>query len=251
MLPEMELFEMNAWDHVVAAVICIFAPVLAYVSRRMKTEDLQLEPEDKIRLYHSNALLLVVFALVTVTVWRMPGRSLEALGFTWPHWSPVVISLLIIVFLFYGLDLFFQYGLKKWRERTWERRQGTLSLIPSDGRELFHFSLLALAAGIGEEIIFRGFLIHYLMTWTGSTAMGIAMAGLISSILFGFLHGYQGFASMIKVFFIALLFAGIFIFSQSLIIVMLAHLIIDLLSGWLGIHIHRDYQQEEDTRQGE
>jgi len=247
MLPTMVLYDMNAWDHVVAAVICIFAPILAYTSRRVRVEEIQLEREDKIKLYHSNALLLIVFGLVVITLWRIPGRSFLGLGFEWPHQHPLVLLLMILVLLFYGLDIFFQYGLKRWRIRTLEKRNTSLTFVPGNKNELFHFSFLALAAGIGEEIIFRGYLIHYLLYWTGNTPLGVLYACTISSALFAFLHGYQGVASMIKIFFISMLFAGIFVYSHSLTIVILVHTFIDLISGWIGILLMKDVNMEKES----
>lgn len=246
MWPHLVLYEMNAWDHVVAAFICVFAPIMAYTSRRLSAEDIQLEPEDKIRLYHSNALLLSVFALVVITLWRIPGRSVFGLGFEWPEWNAMVVGMVFLVFLFYGLDIFFQYGLRRWRLKTMERRNSSLSFVPADHRELFHFLFLALAAGIGEEIIFRGYLIHYLLFWTGNSAAGIFTACLISSALFAFLHGYQGVASMIKIFFLSFLFALIFVYSKSLLIVILIHAVIDILSGWIGIYLLRFLNHEDE-----
>jgi membrane protease YdiL (CAAX protease family) len=243
----MVLYEMNAWDHVVAAVICIFAPILAYTSRRVRVEEIQLEPEDKIKLYHSNAMLLMVFGLVVITLWRIPGRSFMGLGFEWPHHHPLVLLLMIMVCLFYGLDIFFQYGLKRWRIRTLEKRNSSLSFVPVNKNELLHFSFLALAAGVGEEIIFRGYLIHYLLYWTGNTPLGILYACFISSALFAFLHGYQGAASMIKIFFISMLFAGIFVYSHSLLIVILVHTFIDLISGYIGILLLKNVDLEKDS----
>lgn len=246
MQPSLVLYEMNVWDHAVAAIICIFAPVFAYSSRQIKIEEMEFEPEDKIRLYHSNALLLTVFALVIITLWRIPGRTLSALGFTWPQWNFIVFALLFFVLLFYLLDVFFQYGLRRWRNKTLEKRQTSFSFVPADGYELGHFAFLALAAGVGEEIIFRGYLIQYLLHWTGNTASGIFIACLISSALFAFLHGYQGIVSMIKIFFLAILFALIFVYSHSLLLVILIHALIDLISGWIGIYILRQINQEEE-----
>lgn len=239
-------YEMSTWDHVLAVIICILAPVLAYTSRKITTEDIQLDSEDKIRLYHSNGLLLMVFALVIATAWRIPGRSLSGLGFTWPEWHPYVPLLLLIVVLFYGLDLFLQYGNKKKRERTLERRHKSMAFVPSDGKEMFHFLFLAIAAGIGEEIIFRGYLIHYLISWSGNSDSGIMLAALGSSALFAFLHGYQGLASITKIFFLALLFSAIFIFSQSLMLVIMIHAIIDMVSGFISVHMLKEVHELDD-----
>ena len=247
MLPTMVLYDMNTWDHVVAAVICIIAPVLAYTSRRVRVEEIQLEPEDKIRLYHSNALLLIVFALVVITLWRIPGRSFYGMGFDWPHYHPLLPVILAAIFIFYGLDIFLQYGLKRWRIRTLKNKSLTTTFIPRTTNELIHFFFLAIAAGVGEEIIFRGYLIHYLLSWTGNEPMGIVTACIISSALFAFLHGYQGTRSMIKIFFFAMLFAAIFVYSQSLLIVMVVHAVIDMLSGWLGISLMKNAPQQDTT----
>lgn len=236
---------MNMWDHVVAAVICIIALILAYTSRRVRAEEIQLEPEDKVRLYHNNAMLLAVFALIVITLWRIPGRSFYGLGFERPYGGPMVTALVILVFVFYALDIFFQYGLKRWRIKSLERKNPIASFVPIDRRELFHFIFLALAAGVGEEIIFRGYLIHYLVFWTGNSTEGIITACLISSALFAFLHGYQGLRSMIKIFLISLCFAAIFVYSQSLFIVIIIHTLIDVIGAWLGISLLKNVQQSD------
>lgn len=245
MNPAMVLYEMTLLDHVLAIIICVLAPVMAFSSRSVVIEDVELDSEDKIRLYHSNALLLSVFALVVITIWRLPARALSGLGFDWPQWSTLLAILLFSVFLFYALDIFFQYGLRRWREKTLRERNSTFTFVPADSTELFHFVFLALAAGIGEEIIFRGFLIHYLIFWTGNSFSGIITACLLASALFAFLHGYQGYKSMVKIFILALLFSAIFILSQSLLLVMLIHAIIDLLSGWFGIYVLRNLKEED------
>ncbi len=242
----MVLYEMNTWDHVIAVIICVFAPIMAFTSRKIATEDIRLEPGDKIRLYHSNGLLLIVFALIVTTTWRIPNRPLMGLGLDWPIWHPYVFIFLFVIALFYSLDLFLQYGNRKWRERTYQHRHKIFSFVPADNKEMIHFMFLAFAAGIGEEIIFRGYLIHYIVYWTGNTLNGIIIACLFSSALFAFLHGYQGIRSMAKIFFLALMFCGIFVFSQSLMIVIVVHALIDTFSGLIGVYLIKDMGQETE-----
>lgn len=242
----MTLFEFTVLDHIMAMVICLIAPIFAITTRNFTTEDIQLDPGEKIRLYHSNALLLLVFSLIVLTIWRLPGRTLEDIGFQWPVWNDTVLQLIVAVFVFYALDVFFQYGTKKWRTQNLKNRAGSMAFVPANHKELRHFILLALAAGIGEEIIFRGFLLHYLIFWTGNDLIGIITAVVLGSALFAFLHGYQGIRSMIKIFFLSLLLSGIFIYSESLILVMAIHTIIDFISGWMGIHLLK-LSVEEDS----
>lgn len=245
MIPDMFLYEMKVWDHIIAAIICILAPALAFTSRKITVEDVKLETADKIRLYHSNALLLIVFALVVTTTWRIPGRPVAALGIDWPLAHPYVTVFVIFIFLFYLSDIFFQYGTKKRRERMFKQKRKSLAFVPVNYKELVHFIWLAVAAGFGEELIFRGYLIPYLISWVGNDISGIITACVGSSLLFAFLHGYQGYYSMAKIFFLAILFSGVFIFSQSLLIVTIVHIVIDTLSGLVSIFLAKEF--EEDT----
>lgn len=245
-LPDLTVFPMTFWDHLVAVVICVFAPAIAFSSRKVNLADIRFTSEDKIRLYHNNALLLSIFGLVVITTWRMGGKTLFDIGLVSPQWDPWVPLLILCVILFYALDIFFQYGLKRWREKTFEKINPTFTITPTDKRELSHFMFLALAAGVGEEIIFRGFLIHYLVSWTGNTPEGLFAAALFSSALFAYLHGYQGYKAVIKIFFLALLFAGIFVMSRSLLPVVILHTIIDAASGWLSLHLIRQMQSSKE-----
>ena len=181
MYPDMVVFEMGTWDHVVATIICILAPVLALTSRKIVVEDIKLESADKVGLYHSNSLLLIVFSLIVITAWRLPNRSLNGLGFDWPTWHPIVPILLIAIAVFYFIDIFLQYGSRKKRERSISKKHASFAFVPSDTKELAHFVFLAIAAGIGEEIIFRGFLINYLISWMGNDFWSITVACLASS----------------------------------------------------------------------
>ncbi|MDQ3017770.1 MAG: hypothetical protein M3R25_13750, partial [Bacteroidota bacterium] len=121
---------MKIYDHVLAVIICVLAPVLALASRRVSTDDLILTSDEKIRLYHSNGLLLVVLALIATTVWRLPGRPLQGLGIEMATPHPYLAILILIIFLFYAADIFIQYGTQKKRLQTIERRSKSLSFIP-------------------------------------------------------------------------------------------------------------------------
>ena len=243
----MVLYDMKVYDHILALIICILAPILAFTSRRISTEEIELTSGDKIRLYHGNGLLLVVFAFIVVTVWRLPGRPLQGLGIDFIQPSPYLLTIILLIFLFYFVDIFFQYGNKKLRERTLQRRSKGLNFIPVNGKELYHFMFLAIAAGIGEEIIFRGYLINYLLHWTGNDMTGVLIACFFSSTLFAMLHGYQGPVSIVKIFFLALLFSAIFVLTHSLLIIVLIHIIIDILSGIVGIMVLKAANRDPDS----
>lgn len=245
MHPEMVLYQMSTWDHVVAAIICILAPVLAYTSRNISIEEVRLESEEKIRLYHSNALLLLVFALVTVTTWRLTGRPIGGIGIQWPQWDAYIPVLLAGIFIFYVSDLYFRYGTKRRREATLSDGAKAFAFIPSNNKELAHFIFLAVAAGIGEEIIFRGYLINYFIYWTGNDPDGVIYACIGTSALFAFLHGYQGIQSMAKIFFLSLMFSALFVLTRSLLIVVAVHAVIDIISGIISVYLKKQMENTD------
>lgn len=244
---ELDWFSMTFADHIVGAMICIVAPLLVMGTRKLADQDLSFTPADKIRLYHQNGLFLIVIALIVVTVWRLPGRGLQEFGFTMPVWTSWGRLAVAAVILFYVLDIFFQYGLRRWRERSLAQRAGNVFFMPVDRDELGHFAFLSAAAGFGEEIIFRGFLLHYLVFWLGHTPADVIAAGLFSSVLFAYLHGYQGRVAMVKIFLLALLLAAVFIFTKSLWPVIFLHTGIDVFSGWLGVRLYKSMPRQQPT----
>jgi len=86
--------------------------------------------------------------------------------------------------------------------------------------------LLLAAVAIHEETLFRGLLLPYLRRLLGSWWA----AGLISALLFAILHvPHQGLLGGVQVLGLGIVLAVFFILSRSLLAVILAHLLFDLL----------------------
>jgi membrane protease YdiL (CAAX protease family) len=94
---------------------------------------------------------------------------------------------------------------------------------PRIARERMLWALVALSAGLTEEIIYRGFLIRYLQQWTGLT-----IAVVIAAVMFALDHIYQGPAGVLQAFFGGLLFTGLFAIAGSLWLPIAAHAFVDL-----------------------
>jgi hypothetical protein len=108
-------------------------------------------------------------------------------------------------------------------------------VIPLTWQEYRHYIFLAVAAGISEEIIFRGFLINYLQHYLSGYAYASILSIVLPALVFSLTHLYQGWWSVLKIFFVALMFGWIFVQSGSLLIVIIVHVLIDLISGIVGI----------------
>jgi membrane protease YdiL (CAAX protease family) len=100
------------------------------------------------------------------------------------------------------------------------------ALLPRTPVERRFFALLALTAGICEELLYRGFGLAALR-WA---APGLTDPGLIvvTAVAFGFAHLYQGPAGVILTGLVGAFLAWIAIATGSLLPVMLLHALLDL-----------------------
>jgi membrane protease YdiL (CAAX protease family) len=101
-------------------------------------------------------------------------------------------------------------------------------LLPKTPRELNWFYGVSFAAGVCEEILYRGFLIWYFANWIGSVP-----ALFVSSLAFGIAHSYQGAANIPRTALIGLWMGIIYLVSNSLWLPMLAHFVYDVIGGRL------------------
>ena len=100
------------------------------------------------------------------------------------------------------------------------------SLLPRTSEERRVFAVLSVAAGVGEEVAYRGYSIPVLIPIVGSVG-----ALLVTSAVFGVLHAYQGTLGIFRTAAMGATLAGGFLLSGSLLPAMIAHTVIDLLAG--------------------
>jgi uncharacterized protein len=100
-------------------------------------------------------------------------------------------------------------------------------LAPGSNLELIVWLCVSSTAGFCEEIIFRGYLQRQLSAMANSAALGI----LLSAIIFGAAHGYEGTARMFLIAIYGLMFGLLAWWRKSLRPGMIAHAWHDALSG--------------------
>jgi membrane protease YdiL (CAAX protease family) len=86
-------------------------------------------------------------------------------------------------------------------------------------------------AGLGEELLIRGFLLNQLKKIIGNSKISWALALITQAIIFGFMHSYQGSRGMVITGLIALSF-GIFylVAKRKLFPLIFAHAVFDTLT---------------------
>ncbi|PEA80924.1 CPBP family intramembrane glutamic endopeptidase [Bacillus pseudomycoides] len=113
-------------------------------------------------------------------------------------------------------------------QRHTEKQMSSFSeMLPTNYRESILWILICITAGITEELLFRSFMMNYLsqlFPWLSTTGVLI-----ISSIIFGLAHIYQGWKGVVGTMILGFLFGRLYVTTGSVYPSMLLHIIIDLL----------------------
>jgi membrane protease YdiL (CAAX protease family) len=99
-------------------------------------------------------------------------------------------------------------------------------LLPDTPRERQTFFGLSIAAGVGEELAYRGYAIPVL-----TTLLGTGGAVALTSVVFGAVHAYQGVLGVVRTGLMGAVLAWGFLSSGSILPAMFAHTLIDVLAG--------------------
>lgn len=220
---------MSVWDHLFALVLIAVYPLYTWWSMRRLKPALAGGPHAaRLQMYRSGQWelwgLMTLVLLLAVT----QGRDWSALGLGMPHplWGPVLLLVVLVIIAFMRRSL---RGFPADEQQACSVRdtmKDVLFMLPADARELSGYRRISLAAGICEEIVYRGFLTLWFGQW-----FSLLPAVLLANLCFGFAHIYLGLHSVIRSAFLGLLFAGMVWLTESLWVAMLLHAYIDWHSG--------------------
>jgi len=120
-----------------------------------------------------------------------------------------------------------------WRAKLVKAMQTLRFALPVSVRERRYWIILSLSAGLCEELLYRGFLMHYLTgSLAGGAALGIVGAWLTSSVFFGLAHAYQGIAGITRATVSGLLLGLATLLTGQLTLAILLHALFDLQVLW-------------------
>lgn len=213
--------DMGLWTAILAALLLVTLPCLSIAQIQLLDPD-QL---DRMEAYLGSATTILILAgLALLAGWGEPGVQAMGLGGidagTLALWTGGLV--LIGVGVMVGTRLL--SGRLGWRETPIVRW-----MMPRGRRERLAFTAISATAGLGEEITYRGFLIPVL----GGALGEPWTAALLTSMSFGVLHAYQGARGMIRAGILGMAFAAVFLVTGSLWPAILAHAIINVVSGLL------------------
>jgi membrane protease YdiL (CAAX protease family) len=216
--------------------------VLAY--GRLRSASDPIPTRTKLRLYATILVLEWALVAVTVAIAHRHGLTLADLGQTLGNWR---LTLAVTVLAFVGLLLLTGFNIRQVRHASREELEATVErarkFVPVGSTEVAAFAFVALTAGICEEILYRGWLVHFLGAVFGSIWIGVIAA----AILFGIGHAYQGRQGMLATGFLGLVFGSMFVFVKSLVPGQALHAGIDLVNGILAGRIVKGLGAEPRT----
>jgi uncharacterized protein len=183
---------------------------------------------EKLRLYA--ATIAFQWLMLGVVTWRALARGLTPgqLGLTGYRSAQLVFAGLLGAGIIGGLQ---------WQNL---RRMGKMAgagpdlmrklssrILPHSLVELLPYLALAVTAGVCEEFLYRGFALAALSRAGAATWIGV----LVTSLLFGLAHAYQGRAGILGTGVLGVVFALARVFYRSLVPVMIWHTAVDVVAG--------------------
>jgi len=215
-----------------------FIVMIVMNALKKKTEDVVVTKKTQCKNYALGIALLWGIALLVFIMCFIGKISHEDIGFRtikfkYNIWFTIVTLVLSgIALIYFMYQLIASLGSSKFIEKQMtDSNQGAIEVLPRTKQEKYLFSLLALSAGICEEIIFRGFLVFLVLAIF--PCLPIYLVILISTLIFGIAHAYQGLQGVISTGLLAAMFMCLFLVTDCLLFPILLHFIMDFSATFI------------------
>ena len=216
-----------------AAAVVVMPLVSIYNGTRIaKAPDAPLIPRYAQTLARGVAVTLLLLGL-----WTYAGRPLASLGLDWPvsQIGLILLGVVGVATLILGAQIvFFSRIAKPSRIAALRATIREIKILPRTTGELLVFLLIAIMAGVWEELLYRGFLLWFLEPY-----LTIWGAVALSTAVFALGHIYQGWKGIPRAGGIGLLFAIGYVFSASLWWLIALHGLVDLFGGLAAWRVMR------------
>ena len=222
-------------QHLLFLFLLVVAPVWdSYETRKLKCNP---GSEQKIRYYQRICTWLwIASALAVVAIGFRPlftiSPSPAEISWLLLHpWVRYLVEALIAIFVIISVVL--PVGTVIWKKLTKRPLKYSSAALksfsyffPATWTERRWWVFVCITAGVCEETLFRGFMLHYLHVFPW--ALNLTLALLISSVVFGFNHLYQGAGGVAGSAIVGFLFGLLFLLTGNLLLPIIFHGVIDL-----------------------
>ncbi len=225
---------MTLFDHFVVLTFAVLYPAYAFFTyRNIKKDLIANKPGVRIRDYKETIAWQWSLSLLAIIVWIYNDRALVDVGLdfssSWPAWMSLLLLVLAAIFLIFQYRTIRNDPKQRQSLRDKLNNVDASEYLPRTEQEVRWFILVSISAGICEELLFRGFLLWYFKVFSVT-----ALAVVLSSVLFGMAHSYQGWKGGFRAGAMGLILAFSYVLTGSLWIPILLHIVGDIHSGMLG-----------------
>ncbi len=144
--------------------------------------------------------------------WKGLGRDLGFAGIFWVMAMAIIGCLSVLLYAIH--------------HATAAAPKGLTAIAPRNASDLLIWIVLCISAGICEEILFRGYLMRQ-FSFGGKAWVGV----VLSSLIFGASHGYEGWSRMLLLSVLGALLCLLYLKSKSLRPGMFVHAWQDIFAG--------------------
>lgn len=225
----------TALDLLIVALALFVMPALSLMNGRK----LAREAQDSRRLIPRYLQIIargLLFAGIVSAAWWVQGRPFGALGLG-PHlgiWDYGGFALALLIGAGMTAQIFGLASAPDEKIAQAMKAVNSVKITPNTRGELALFMVMSLSAGFWEELVYRGFLIWFLVPLTG-----VAGAVVISALIFGLAHLYQGARGFVTSAVLGLIFAALYLLTASLWWLMVVHAVMDIAGGITTFRIKR------------
>jgi membrane protease YdiL (CAAX protease family) len=224
---------LTGWPLMLACLLAIYLifvqPYIGYRSFHKFQSEVQKDGRARVRFYVRGIVSKWLMVGVVLAILIEAGLPLSSIGLNAPSnlYHTIIWPLVGALFLLVTTLLFRRLasqpgGLEQLEGAFLAPRQ----MLPVTNEERSLWAVAALSAGICEEILYRGFLLFFLVAIFPQT--NIWGAVVLSSLFFGVAHFYQGMRGIVATGIIGFLLAWLYIASGSLLAPIILHALIDL-----------------------
>ncbi len=220
------------FDHALAVVLALLFPIRSRLVLHGKLARANPDelPAARLGAYRGAMVTQWFLTAALAALWLATGRPWRELGVV-PVLSGGLIGILVgVAIVAVVLARAGRAGPDGKAAASLRRQTAKLErMMPRSRADLRAFYALSVTAGICEELLYRGFMIHYLL----GLGLPLIPAAVASSLVFGFGHLYQGLRGMVTTAAVGGFLAAVYLLSGSLLPGMLIHALMDLYSGRL------------------
>lgn len=226
-------------DHLAIVVLFLIQPIYGAIAYKRHVARVEAgAPPERVKQYRITMLVEWLALAALMIVWVTLGRPVAALGLVWPGGTGFYLGLLLLV----AMTAYLVLARRSASAATpAERAKFAASLgslrhfMPHDRRSYTNFFWLSITAGIVEEILYRGFVFWYL-----GHLLPVWAVVLVSALVFGVGHSYQGVNGIFRVTLIGIVFGGYYLLTGSIWLPIIAHAVLDILQGAVLLEYLRD-----------